>query len=189
MHDAAPESQSALVARARSGDSAAFGALVEQHQDRIFRLLRGMVPEQDVEDVAQDAFVKAYRNLANFDGRAQFFTWLYRIASNTAMDWRKREKHRRHAPLPESPDGQDLLPADVPGPRTAVQRRELAKAIDAAVAALPEKYHEIVVLREVAGLSYEEISATLGISKGTVESRLFRARERLRAVLGGWMEP
>lgn len=189
MDDRAPESQTALVARARAGDSAAFGLLVEQYQDRIFRLLRGMVPEQDVEDVAQDAFVKAYRNLGNFDGRSQFFTWLYRIASNTAMDWRKREKHRRHAPLPETDDGQDMLPDDVPGPRSAAQRRELAKAIDAAIASLPEKYHEIVTLREVGGLSYEEIAATLGISKGTVESRLFRARERLRAVLGGWMEP
>ena len=178
-----------LVRRARAGDADAFTALVERHAPRILRLVRGFVPEQECEDVAQDALFKAWRKLPEFDGRSQFYTWLYRVAANTAMDWRKRERHRRHAPLPESPEGEEAVPSAEPGPRVGASHRELGAAIDRAVEALPPHYHEIVVLREVQGLSYEEIAVTLGISKGTVESRLFRARERLREALQGWMEP
>lgn len=178
-----------LVRRARTGDAGAFTSLVERHAPRILRLVRGFVPEQDAEDVAQDAFLKAWRKLPEFDGRSQFYTWLHRVAANTAMDWRKRERHRRHAPLPETEEGEDAVEAADDGPRAGASRRELAAAIDRAVDELPPHYHEIVVLREVRGLSYEEIAETLGISRGTVESRLFRARERLRDALRGWMEP
>lgn len=177
-----------LVRRARAGDADAFGQLVARYESRILRLVRGMVPEHDAEDVAQDAFLKAYRKLPEFDERSRFYTWVYRIASNTALDWRKRERYRRHGDLPETQAGEDALPSDDPGPRTAAHRHELRSAIDTAIAGLPPNYHEIVVLREVQGLSYEEIAATLEISKGTVESRLFRARERLRAALKEWMD-
>jgi RNA polymerase sigma-70 factor (ECF subfamily) len=178
-----------LVSSARGGDHEAFAALIGRYETRVVRLVRGMVPESDVEDVTQDAFLKAYRKLGAFDGRSSFYTWLYRITANTAMDWRKREKHRRHAPLPEGPEGEDAVPAEDAGPETATSRRELKARIDAAIEALPDKYHEILVLREIEGLSYEDISARLGMSKGTVESRLFRARERLRERLASWMEP
>jgi RNA polymerase sigma-70 factor (ECF subfamily) len=177
-----------LVASARAGDQQAFAALIGRYEARVMRLVRGMVPESDAEDVLQDAFLKAYRKLGNFDGRSSFYTWIYRIAANTAMDWRKREKHRRHAALPEGPEGEDAVPSLEAGPEHATTRRELAERIDAAIEALPEKYHEILVLREIEGLSYEEISARLSMSKGTVESRLFRARERLRERLAPWME-
>jgi RNA polymerase sigma-70 factor (ECF subfamily) len=178
-----------LVASARAGDPDAFATLVGRYEKRIVRLVRGMVPESDAEDVTQEAFLKAYRKLDGFDSRSQFYTWLYRIAANTAMDWRKKERHRRHAPLPEGPEGEDATLSPGAGPEVAARRRELASRIDAAIAALPDRYHEILVLREVEGLSYEEISARLGMSKGTVESRLFRARERLREKLAAWMEP
>lgn len=178
-----------LVASARAGDSDAFAVLIGRYERRIVRLVRGMVPEDDVEDVAQDAWIKAFRKLEHFDGRSSFYTWVYRIAANTAMDWRKKARHRRHAPLPEGPEGEDAVPSPGAGPESGATRRELAERIDAAIAALPEKYHEILVLREVDGLSYEEISKELGMSKGTVESRLFRARERLREKLLPWMEP
>ncbi len=178
-----------LVASARAGDSQAFAALLGRYETRIVRLVRGMVPESDVEDVTQEAFLKAYRKLGNFDGRSSFYTWLYRVTANTAMDWRKRERHRRHAPLPEGPEGDDAVPSAEAGPETSASRRELAARIDAAIEALPEKYHEILVMREVEGLSYEEIAERLDMSKGTVESRLFRARERLREKLAPWMEP
>jgi RNA polymerase sigma-70 factor (ECF subfamily) len=178
-----------LVASARAGDPAAFAALVGRYQERIARLVRGMVPESDTEDVTQEAFLKAYRKLGAFDGRSAFYTWLYRIAANTAMDWRKRQRHRRHAPLPETPEGEDATPAREPGPEHAAVRREMAARIDAAIAALPPKYHEILVLREVEGLAYDEIAERLRLSRGTVESRLFRARERLRERLAPWMEP
>jgi RNA polymerase sigma-70 factor (ECF subfamily) len=177
-----------LVVSARAGDQAAFAALVGRYEARIVRLVRGMVPESDTEDVTQESFLKAFRKIGNFDGRSSFYTWLYRIAANTAMDWRKKERHRRHAPLPEGPEGEDAVPSLEAGPETATSRRELAARIDAAIASLPEKYREILLLREIEGLSYEEISKELGMSKGTVESRLFRARERLREVLSPWMQ-
>jgi RNA polymerase sigma-70 factor, ECF subfamily len=178
-----------LLASARAGDPDAFATLVGRYETRIVRLVRGMVPESDTEDVTQEAFLKAFRKIGNFDGRSSFYTWLYRIAANTAMDWRKKERHRRHAPLPEGPGGEDAVPSLEAGPETAVTRRELAARIDAAIAALPDKYREILLLREIEGLSYEEISKELGMSKGTVESRLFRARERMREVLSPWMQP
>lgn len=177
-----------LVASARAGDADAFAALVGRYERRIVRLVRGMVPESDTEDVTQEAFLKAFRKLGDFDGRSQFYTWLYRIAANTAMDWRKRERHRRHAALPESPEGEDATLSPDAGPDVAARRRELSRRIDDAIASLPERYHEILVLREIEGLSYEEIADRLGMSKGTVESRLFRARERLREKLAAWME-
>lgn len=178
-----------LLASARAGDPDAFATLVGRYEVRIVRLVRGMVPESDTEDVTQEAFLKAFRKIGDFDGRSSFYTWLYRIAANTAMDWRKKERHRRHAPLPEGPEGEDAVPSLDAGPETATTRRELAARIDAAIAALPEKYREILLLREIEGLSYEEISKELGMSKGTVESRLFRARERLREILSPWMHP
>jgi RNA polymerase sigma-70 factor (ECF subfamily) len=177
-----------LVASARAGDSQAFATLVGRYERRIVRLVRGMVPEADTEDVTQEAWLKAYRKLGDFDGRSAFYTWVYRIAANTAMDWRKKARYRRHGALPEGPEGEDAVPSTDAGPDTTSSRRELGERIDAAIATLPDKYHEILVLREVEGLSYEEISKELGMSKGTVESRLFRARERLREKLAPWME-
>ena len=157
-----------------------------RYEDRILRLCRGMVPESDTRDVAQEAFLKAFRKLDSFDGRSSFYTWIYRITANTAMDWRKKERRRRHPPLPTGEDGEDLLPGRGASPRTEATRAELGRRIEEAIDSLPPKYHEIVVLRETQGLSYEEIARTLDISKGTVESRLFRARERLRAKLRDW---
>ncbi len=147
-----------------------------------------MVPRSDTEDVTQEAFLKAFRKLDRFDGRSSFYTWLYRIAANTAMDWNKKERRRRHLPLPQGPDGGDLLPATGDGPRTRASQHELGAKIDEAIAALPPKYLEIITLREIEGLSYDEIARTLDISKGTVESRLFRARERLRDKLRNWIK-
>jgi RNA polymerase sigma-70 factor (ECF subfamily) len=176
-----------LVAKARAGDNSAFAALVGRYEARILRLVRGMVPASDTEDVTQEAFLKAFRKLDRFDGRSSFYTWLYRIAANTAMDWNKKERRRRHLPLPEAPDGGDMLPGRGAGPAREASQHELGRRIDEAIAALPPKYLEIITLREVEGLSYEEIARVLDISKGTVESRLFRARERLRDRLRSWV--
>mgnify|MGYP002623971616 CR=1 FL=1 len=180
---------SELVEGARAGDPAAFATLIGRYEERILRLVRGMVPAADVEDVAQEAFLKAFRKLHLFDGRSSFYTWIYRLSANTAMDWRKKEARRRHAPLPETPAGEDLVEGSGPGPATRATQRELGTLIDAAIADLPDRYREILLLREMRGMSYEEISRELAISKGTVESRLFRARERLRERLRPWMTP
>ena len=179
---------SELVSSAREGDPEAFATLISRYEERILRLVRGMVPAADVEDVAQEAFLKAFRKLHLFDGRSSFYTWIYRLTANTAMDWRKKEARRRHAPLPESPEGEDRTESSDVGPDARAIQHELGDLIDRAIAELPPRYHEILVLREFRNLSYEEIARELQISKGTVESRLFRARERLRERLRPWLE-
>ena len=178
-----------LVAASLGGDNHAFATLIGRYEERILRLVRGMVPMGEVEDVAQEAFLKAYRKLSLFDGRSSFYTWLYRLTANTAMDWRKKQARRRHAPLPEDAEGDAVVPAREPTPARRAAQRELGRLIDEAIATLSPSHHEILMLREVQGLSYEDIAQTLGISKGTVESRLFRAREHLRRALRPHLEP
>lgn len=180
-----------VIRRVRAGDADAFGALVEKYGGRIARLVRGFVRnEQDAQDVVQDAFVKAFARLDRFDGRSAFFTWLYRIAANTAMDHNKKVR-RRPAPLPletprEDEEGRTGISPAAPGPSPAegAMTSELRLRIDEAMEGLPEVFREVVILREMEGLSYDDMARALGVSRGTVESRLFRARERLRARLG-----
>jgi RNA polymerase sigma-70 factor (ECF subfamily) len=181
-----------VIRRVRAGDGDAFGVLVDRYGTRVTRLVRGYVRnEHDAQDVVQDAFVKAFSRLDRFDGRSAFFTWLYRIAANTAMDHNKKWR-RRPPSLPlEGPRGEDgdppgaAPPAPGPSPVQGAMGGELRRRIDDALDALPDIYREIVVLREMEGLSYEDMARALGLSRGTVESRLFRARERLRAALAG----
>lgn len=183
-----------VIRRVRAGDADAFGVLVEKYGARISRLVRGfMRHEQDVQDVVQDAFLKAFSRLDRFDGRSAFYTWLYRIAANTAMDHNKKVRRRPPALPLEAPredeDGRSglSLPARGPSPLQGAMSAELRRRIDDALDSLPDVYREVVVLREMEGLSYDDMARALGISRGTVESRLFRARERLRARLSGEM--
>lgn len=183
-----------IIRKVRAGDADAFGALVEKYGGRIARLVRGFVRnEQDAQDVAQDAFLKAFARLDRFDGRSAFYTWLYRIAANTAMDHNKKVR-RRPAPLPleaprEEEEGRTGISPAAPGPSPAqgAMTAELRRRIDEAMDSLPEVYRQVVVLRELEGLSYDDMARALGVSRGTVESRLFRARERLRARLASEM--
>jgi len=179
-----------IIRRVRAGDADAFGALVEKYAGRIQRLVRGFIRnEQDAQDVVQDSFVKAFARLDRFDGRSAFFTWLYRIAANTSMDHNK--KYRRRPPAlsieasREDEEGRPGItpPARGPSPLQGAMTKELRLKIDEAMAALPDIYREVVVLREMEGLSYDDMARALGVSRGTIESRLFRARERLRARL------
>ncbi len=184
-----------VIARVRAGDAEAFGILVERYGGRLQRLVRGFVRgEEEVEDVVQDAFLKAFSRLDRFDGRSAFYTWLYRIAANTAMDHNKKVRRRPRPlsldgpPAGDEGDGGPAAPAPAhpgPAPEHGAMRSELRDAIDRALDSLPDRHREVIVLREIEGLSYEEIARTLRVSRGTVESRLFRARERLRARLGG----
>ena len=176
-----------IIRRVRAGDADAFGALVEKYGGRIQRLVRGFVRnEKDAEDVVQDSFVKAFARLDRFDGRSAFFTWLYRIAANTSMDHNKKVRRRPPALPLEAPRGdEDGLtgispPARGPSPLQGAMTGELRKSIDEALASLPDIYREVIVLREMEGLSYDDMSRAIGVSRGTIESRLFRARERLR---------
>lgn len=193
MKDETPppaDSDAWLVERTLAGDKRAFDLLVIKYQRRIQRLIARMVRDTDlVEDIAQEAFIRAYRALHQFRGDAQFYTWLYRIAVNTA---KKALLDLKHDPLvteaalrPDGDDDETFQPANEPiaeeTPETVLAAREIAAAVQAALEALPEDLRQAVTLREIEGLSYEDIAAVMGSPIGTVRSRIFRAREAISA--------
>jgi RNA polymerase sigma-70 factor (ECF subfamily) len=166
-----------LVRRVREGDGEALRLLVERYQERVFALIFGIVRDaHEVEDVAQEVFLKVYTRIAAFDGRSQFYTWLYRVAVNAAKDHVKKRVRRPALPLDEA----DALPGAAEGPDAGATRTETVRLVREAIGALPLRYREVLALREIEGLSYDEIAAVLKISIGTVESRLHRARARLK---------
>lgn len=184
-------SDSALIEICRAGDLNAFDQLVERHQNRIFNVCYWMLGNRDeAEDASQDAFVRAFRSLANFRGDSAFGTWLHRIAVNAAIDTAQR---RKRAPLPYSDlklTGEDGVERDDPEPDQSTQpnldpahlslREERRSAVRSALAALPEHYRVVLVLFDIEGYSYEEIAQTLSLPLGTVKSRINRARLALR---------
>lgn len=175
-----PESE--LIVLAQQGDQAAYGVLVRRHQDRIYRHLLNLTgSREEALELAQQAFIEAWQALPNWRPNAQFHTWVYRIASNAAIDVLRRRKVVRFVPLDDDYDA----PADQPGPEAQLQARQSLRALHAALARLPPQQREIVLLREVEGLSYAELAATLGIDEGTVKSRLARARTALAALYDG----
>ena len=180
-----------LVAAAAAGDRGAFEELVRRHQTRIVNYAMAIVKDPaDAEDVAQETFIRAYRSLARFRGDSSFKTWLYTIATNAARTGLERRGRRGRVEDGSLDDETGpLAAADVPAgeadAETALVRRE---AIDRALAALPADLRVAVVLRDVEGLDYKEIAAATGAPIGTVESRIFRARRRLRPLLQPLME-
>jgi RNA polymerase sigma-70 factor (ECF subfamily) len=174
-----------LIAAILDGSEAAFGTLVDRYKDRVFRLLgRYCRDPVECEDLAQDVFLKVFRKLHTFQQESAFFTWLYRITVNAATDHISRASHRRLRLCEDEAvldGGKRDHEAESPvAPLLAV---ELARVTREIVAALPEKYRTILVLREFEDLSYTEIAAVLQIQLGTVESRLFRARQRFKEQL------
>lgn len=182
-------SEDVLVQRSRNGDRGAYRILVERYQQKVYSLVFGVVRnEQDAEDVCQEAFVKAYLSLKNFLGNSAFYTWLYRIAYNMAIDFKRRLKRKGGDSVEISEVvGEDSLALADSGdtPEVAFERKQSFQAIGSALASLSEEHRTVVVLREVDGLSYEEISDVIGISKGTVMSRLHYARRKLQQILHG----
>ncbi len=184
-----------LVRLAKEGDERAFRTLVERHQRRTFQLALGVVRDGDAAmDVVQEAFIKVHKYLGDFKGDASFSTWLHRITVNLAIDQMRRERARGGVTIAASDAPQELdedLVSDLPmgqpppAPDAALMNRELSEELESALSQLPEKHRAILVLREVEGLTYEELSDTLGIRKGTVMSRLFHARAKLQKLLGG----
>ena len=191
------EPDALLVERTKRGDVKAFEMLVVKYQRRIERLIGRMVRDVDlVEDIAQETFIRAYRALPQFRGESAFYTWLYRIAVNTAkkalVDL-KRDPLVTQASQTPYEDGDETSRAenelsDGETPESLLASKEVAAAVNAAIDALSEDLRQAIVLREIEGLSYEEISTVMNCPIGTVRSRIFRAREaiatRLRPLLG-----
>lgn len=182
-----------LIARVRRGDKRAFDLLVLKYQRRIMRLLSRMVRNpSDIEDIAQETFIKAYRALPDFRGDSAFYTWLYRIAINTARNWHVALSRRPQAIDPVQTDEGETFDqidnlTDINTPEALLVSRQVAATINQAMQELPDDLRTAILLREVEGMSYEDIAQTMQCPIGTVRSRIFRAREaiakKLRPVL------
>jgi RNA polymerase sigma-70 factor (ECF subfamily) len=183
------EEDRGLIAKAQQGDTVAFRKLVERHQRRAFAIALSLVrDENDARELVQDAFLRVFKGLNSFQGGSSFFTWLYRIITNLSIDLIRKpgrqlvdidesrfesdESQEADFPLLSRVDGSD--PADV------VRRREIAGRLQAALEALPPYHRGVIVMREIEGLSYEEMAQAMGVSKGTIMSRLFHARQSCR---------
>lgn len=178
-----------LIERASGGDSAAFNHLMETHERRMYAVaLRMCGNREDAQDCLQDAMLRVYRALNGFKGQSTFSTWVYRITMNTCLDELRRKKNKQNASLDSlldagwSPKDEDNTPE-----KHAIQR-EMKERLHNAIRDLPEDMRSAVVLRDIHGLSYDEIAQTLNINVGTIKSRISRGREKLRAELKGISE-
>jgi len=174
-----------LVERAQRGDKQAFGLLVEKYQRKLARLISRLVRDPgEVEDVTQEAFVKAYRALPSFRGDSAFYTWLYRIGINTAKNYlvamgrRAPTSTEFEAEEAEGFDSGELL-REISTPESLLLTKEIAGTVNQAIEALPEELRSAIQLRELEGMSYEEIAKLMDCPVGTVRSRIFRAREAI----------
>jgi RNA polymerase sigma-70 factor (ECF subfamily) len=179
------EIDQALVERAQAGDKHAFELLVAKYQRKLARLVGRLIRDPaEVEDVTQEAFIKAYRALGSFRGDSAFYTWLYRIGVNTAKNYLVAQGRRAPSYTPmdheeaENFEDADLL-RDVNTPEAELMSRQIAETVNATMEALPEELKTAIRLREIEGLSYEEIASLMNCPIGTVRSRIFRAREAI----------
>jgi RNA polymerase sigma-70 factor (ECF subfamily) len=173
-----------LIQRANQGDQRAFGALVERYQRRVMGVAMAVVHNQeDALELAQETFVRAYENLGKFESRSSFSTWLYRIAANLAIDFRRREGRHNILRGEEAENEINRIPTGSGDSFTEFSRGELNKRLHDALAELTPEHRAVILLREVEGLSYDEISDLLQCPRGTVMSRLHYARNRLRTIL------
>jgi RNA polymerase sigma-70 factor (ECF subfamily) len=183
-----------LVNRFKGGDQSAFDEMVARYWDRIYGMVNQLLRNsEDAEEVTQDAFIRAHRGLVNFRGDSAFSTWLYQIATNLARNrywywWRRKRDKSVSFDAPVSADNPttlaDLIPAELETPDDITVTQEFIDRIAQGMEKLNAKHREILTLRNIKNLSYEEIAAILQISVGTVKSRIARARESLRAKLG-----
>ncbi|WP_066260550.1 RNA polymerase sigma factor RpoE [Hydrogenophaga flava] len=195
-----PDSDAMLVQRTLGGEMRAYELLVIKYQRRVERLIGRMVRDSDlVQDIAQETFIRAYRALAQFRGDAQFYTWLYRIAVNTAKKQLlelKRDPLVFQSQLNSGDDDEtssaerelNSSAADTETPEAVLASKEIAQAVNAVMDALPEELRMAITLREIEGLSYEEIALALDCPIGTVRSRIFRAREAISSRIKPMLE-
>lgn len=184
----------ALVRRAQQGDLEAYDTLVRRYQERIYATLYHMTSShEDASDLAQESFVKAFRALPSFKGDSSFFTWLYRIAVNKAINFRKLKKNKAQMSLNDLDFTAEHDPAIVElisekTPRRDASLAELQQHLNEALQELSEVHRLVVTLHDIQGLSHEEISKILDCNVGTVRSRLFYARQQLQALLAGYLQ-
>lgn len=177
-----------LILRAQSGDASAFRLLVERHQRRVFAIALGLVrDEQDAREIAQEAFLRVHKGLSQFHGGSSFFTWLYRIVTNLSIDLMRKPARREaelHFALETDDADSSLLPAAPDAdPFDVVRRGQLSSRIQEALDQLPPYHRGVILMREVEGMSYEEMAEAMQVSKGTIMSRLFHARKKLQRAL------
>lgn len=181
-----------LVERAQEGDRDAFQKLVKRYQDKVYSICYGKVKDdQDAMDVSQDVFVKVFQHLENFNRESSFYTWLYRIAVNTSIDFLRKQSRVSKVDYDDSIKSDDdvegneyLMPSKLGiNPDRALDRKELRGKMLEALESLSDKHRTILNLREVEGLSYKELAEVLEISKGTVMSRLYHARQYFQEAL------
>jgi RNA polymerase sigma-70 factor (ECF subfamily) len=188
------EEDRALILQAKAGNSGAFRKLVERHQRRAFAIAIGLVrDENDAREIVQEAFLRVHRGLGSFEGGSSFFTWLYRIVSNLSIDAMRKPSRRESEAL--DPDIRDegvdqplLARLDGADPLDVVRRGEILRRIQAALDELPPYHRGVSLMRELEGMSYEEMAEAMGVSKGTIMSRLFHARRKLQRALADCYE-
>lgn len=178
-----------LIEKAAQGDQDAFAQLLELHQSKVYSLtLRLTGSPEDAAELTQETFFNAWRGLPRFHAESKFSTWLYRLATNATIDFLRREKRRRAVPVTSlSQEDEPNRALDIPDqrftPQTELERRELREAIERGLGQLSDEHRQVLVLRELNGLSYGEIAQILNIEEGTVKSRISRARLALRKIL------
>jgi len=180
----------ALVRRCQKGDALAFEQLVIKYRSKVFSMIYGMVQnEQDAWDLAQEGFVKAWRSIHRFKGQASFYTWLYRIVTNVAIDSLRRKSFKKTAEFDDEiaatqvEPGSKTMPQPDPMPHQGLEREEIRHRIEHAITKLSPEHRAVIVMKEIEELQYNEIAEALGCSIGTVMSRLFYARKKLQTLL------
>jgi RNA polymerase sigma-70 factor (ECF subfamily) len=177
-----------LVARARAGDRGAFEHLVRLHADRLYAVvLRVSGDRHEAEEVVQESFLRAWRNIRRFQGRSQFFTWLYRIGVNEAR--RSQERRRKRPQSAPLADAQAQVPDERHAPEARAEAHELRRALEAAILALPLDYRMPLVLRDVEGLSTAQAAAVMQLGEAAFKSRLHRARLAVRSAVEDFVAP
>jgi RNA polymerase sigma-70 factor (ECF subfamily) len=177
-----------LVHQAKNGSLEAFSALMELYQGKVYNLaLRMTGSAEDAADLCQETFINVWKGLPNFQGGSAFSTWLYRLTNNVCIDFIRREKKRRGQDVlslnDDEKDFDELIPDETPGPQARLEEKERRAALERGLQKLSEEHRQVLLLREISGLSYTEIAAILGVEEGTVKSRIARARLSLRNIL------
>ena len=181
------EEELELVRRVQAGDSSSFEQLVLDNQTKVYNLaLRTVGNEDDAFDMSQEAFIKAFNSIGSFRGESRFSVWLYRLTMNVCLDFLRSEGRRAHGSLTyiDEEDEKELEISDERfSPEAVAEKNELRRSVNEGLLKLPANYRAILLLREIDGLSYEEIGAALSLEEGTVKSRIFRARKKLCEIL------